>query len=70
MAKFDRRVFLKLAGAGSAVMLAGCGRTSDSESEARDQQKTGEMTYRMNGSTGDRVSVLGYGMMRLPTLEG
>ena len=29
----------------------------------------GEMTYRVNPNTGDRVSLLGYGMMRLP-IEG
>jgi len=27
------------------------------------------MTYRKNTSTGDMVSLLGYGMMRLPVLE-
>ena len=27
------------------------------------------MTYRTNPSTGDKVSILGYGCMRLPTIE-
>ena len=30
----------------------------------------GEMTYRINPNTGDKVSILGYGMMRLPVEEG
>jgi hypothetical protein len=30
----------------------------------------GEMTYRTNPNTGDRVSLLGYGMMRLPVEQG
>ncbi|WP_289763949.1 aldo/keto reductase, partial [Paramuribaculum intestinale] len=29
----------------------------------------GDMTYRMTPSTGDRVSILGYGCMRLPTVK-
>ena len=28
------------------------------------------MTYRTNPKTGDKVSILGYGMMRLPSLDG
>ena len=31
---------------------------------------TGQMTYRTNPNTGDQVSLLGYGMMRLPMKEG
>ena len=31
---------------------------------------TGQMTYRTNPNTGDHVSLLGYGMMRLPMKEG
>ena len=30
----------------------------------------GEMTYRKNPNTGDKVSLLGYGMMRLPVVGG
>ena len=30
----------------------------------------GEMTYRINHNTGDKVSLLGYGMMRLPIENG
>lgn len=31
-----------------------------------DEPPTEQMTYRINPNTGDRVSILGYGMMRLP----
>ena len=30
----------------------------------------GEMTYRVNPNSGDKVSLLGYGMMRLPIENG
>jgi len=38
-----------------AVVLSSCGRTNN-------------MTYRINHNTGDEVSLLGFGMMRLPLL--
>ena len=31
---------------------------------------TGKMTYRTNPKTGEKVSILGYGWMRLPTIKG
>ena len=72
----DRREFLKRLGLGTAVTslaLAGCGRGSknpltDSLDAAADVP-TGDMTYRTTPTTGDRVSLLGYGMMRLPTTD-
>lgn len=68
----NRRDFLKLFGGAvaSGSLLAVCARkggdnaTSDVASTA-----TGTMTYRVNPNTGDSVSILGYGMMRLP-IEG
>ena len=69
-----RRNFLRTVGAGGvAAMLARCGVkraddnviTGTSTSAAK---KSGEMTYRTNPSTGDKVSILGYGCMRWPTL--
>ena len=72
----DRREFLKRLGLGTAVTslaLAGCGHGKNNpiaESlEASQDVPDGEMTYRVNPTTGDRVSLLGYGMMRLPTLS-
>lgn len=61
--KINRRDFLKVLGAtglaGGAAAIAGCKNVSDAEGN-------GEMTYRVNPGTGDKVSLLGYGMMRLP----
>lgn len=45
--------------AGGAAAISGCKNVSSTESN-------GEMTCRVNPGTGDKVSLLGYGMMRLP----
>ncbi len=69
-----RREFLRRIGAGAAVSaaaLAGCDPKSDSASRDRSAQAeipTDRMTYRTNPKTGDRVSLLGYGCMRWPTV--
>lgn len=67
----SRRSFLKQMGAAGAVAtgLAACrgGSQADSVSAAREIPKD-KMTYRVNPSTGDKVSILGYGCMRWPTL--
>lgn len=77
----DRRYFLKVMGAGTAVStvaLSGCGQASrrmDAGAGEADRGKdfkdvpTDRMTYRTTPSSGDRVSLLGYGCMRLPTLR-
>ena len=71
--KINRRDFFKLAGAGtfaSAAALYGCSdknNRSDSESAALGEIPTDKMVYRTNPTTGDRVSLLGYGCMRWPT---
>ncbi|HJC95127.1 MAG TPA: aldo/keto reductase [Candidatus Phocaeicola gallinarum] len=65
----SRRDFLKAMGmAGATAGLAACG-NSASPSANSDSLK-GEMTYRTNPSTGDKVSLLGFGMMRLPSVGG
>ena len=70
----SRRSFLKLLGGGAlttAAVMTGC--QSRQETKAVEEYKqqveppVGKMTYRKNPSTGDKVSLLGYGMMRLPT---
>ena len=70
----DRREFLKHIGGAAvatSVVLSAC---KNDEKEAPvvgniiDGQ--GEMTYRTNPNSGDKVSILGYGMMRLPVEEG
>ena len=75
----DRRSFLGKLGLGASVAtltLAGCDRaakdvasTSRSTTAAPDIQ-TGKMTYRTNPKTKEKVSLLGYGCMRWPTVAG
>ncbi|MCR5454518.1 MAG: aldo/keto reductase [Bacteroidales bacterium] len=74
----DRRDFLKLAGtaaAVTAVSATGCGdvvKTGTTASTTTSVSKnipTDQMTYRTNPRTGEKVSVLGYGFMRLPTVS-
>ena len=72
MAKnISRRSFIKALGGGAAAaapLLAACtGDKKPSAAAAREPQK-GKMTYRTNHNPGDRVSILGYGMMRLPVV--
>ena len=74
MKEMNRRDFLKIGGtATAAAALAACVGKSNSELGDIDPlgHHTGEiptdkMTYRTNPNTGDEVSILGYGMMRLP----
>lgn len=69
-----RREFLRRFGAGTAastVALAGCDPKNNpltGNRSASDEIPTDKMTYRTNPSTGDRVSILGYGCMRWPTV--
>ncbi len=67
----SRRQFLKVMGAGTAAAaLAACtGKHHSAPTETSPiEPPTGQMTYRLNPKTGQKVSLLGYGMMRLPTL--
>jgi len=69
--QFDgsRRRFLRNAGFFSAAgALAACGVRPDASSDNR-KEVTHEMTRRVNHNTGDSVSILGYGCMRLPTMK-
>ena len=67
--KIDRRSFLKIFGAGAAVTTTATFIGCDKEWE---HHKVGtgtacrKMTDRINPNTKDKVSILGYGMMRLP----
>lgn len=69
--EIDRRTFLKVFGAGTATTAAalyGCRpRNNSVVNGGSDNAQTGEMTYRVTPTTGDKVSLLGYGCMRLPT---
>ncbi|MBR6648757.1 MAG: aldo/keto reductase, partial [Bacteroidaceae bacterium] len=70
----NRRSFLKRLGAGSAVAatysITGCSNEVQKKYVAEGtggEVPTDKMEYRMHPS-GDKVSLLGYGMMRLPTI--
>lgn len=67
----SRRNFLKYLGGGALAatpLLNACRQAASSASTA--EEGGGEMTLRTNPNNGDRVSLLGFGMMRLPVLEG
>lgn len=73
----NRRDFLKRLGLGTAAIagltMAGCGNKKDSVSEEGTESgpiPTDKMTYRLNPKTGEKVSILGYGCMRWPTIAG
>lgn len=66
----SRRGFLKSVAAGGAVMAAtaiGCN-TPQKELQVSQEVPTDKMTYRLNNK-GEKVSILGYGCMRLPTIS-
>ena len=69
-----RRDFIKKMGGAAvatSVVLSACkpnNKPSVMPVDVIDGQ--GEMTYRVNPNSGDRVSLLGYGMMRLPIEDG
>lgn len=75
--EMDRREFLKRLGSGTAtvaaVALAGCDSKKNPVSGnrlAQEEIPTGQMTYRTNPKTNEKVSILGYGCMRWPTIKG
>ena len=77
MKKIDRRDFLKVSGTAAATTaLASCGiqgGNADGEVDYMGHHSgpipTDKMTYRTNPKQGDKVSLLGYGWMRLPTTK-
>ena len=69
--RIDRRKFFKLAGGGTAITaaaLAGCSieRENTRGGIANKEIPKDKMTYRTNPKTDEKISLLGYGMMRLP----
>ena len=55
----------------TSVVLSACKNNNESPIIAKNViDGQGEMTYRINHNTGDKVSLLGYGMMRLPVEAG
>lgn len=70
MEKIDRRSFLKhigAAGAGAALVATGC-KSQTSGVKAGKPDSEGTMEYRTSGC-GDKISLLGYGGMRFPTID-
>ena len=72
----SRRKFLKIFGTGTvatAATLAGCKKAADKEIvdsyKNQVEPPKGKMTFRTTPTTKDKVSILGYGMMRLPTIN-
>ena len=71
----DRREFLKTAGTAAMAMgglgvIAGCKGSGQGASGATaGNEPAGEMTYRTNSVSGDKVSILGYGCMRWPMIK-
>lgn len=74
--RLSRRTFIKRLGLGASVTslaLAGCAPAAKKiapESTATGEIPTDRMTYRTNPKTGEKVSLLGYGCMRWPTVAG
>ncbi len=71
----SRREFLKRLGLGAAAstvaLATGCGNRNNPVTGDRNASAdipTDRMTYRTNPKSGDKVSLLGYGCMRWPTL--
>lgn len=74
--EIDRREFLKRMGIGatvSAAALAGCDvkqNPAGGNISAQREIPTDQMTFRTNPKTNEKISLLGYGCMRWPTLTG
>lgn len=70
----DRRNFFKILGGGAVAtttIMVGCEtKNTNRGGIALSEVPTDQMTYRTSSASGDKVSVLGYGCMRLPTLPG
>ena len=72
---FDRRTFLRRLAGGASVTslaLAGCGeaaRRAAAPAAPGEVPGADRMTYRINPTTGDKVSLLGYGCMRWPMTD-
>lgn len=67
----SRRDFIKTMGAAGLATagLTACGK-QQGKASAGQEPAAGQMTYRTNPASGDRVSLLGFGMMRLPSVGG
>jgi len=69
----NRRDFIKhsaAAVAGTSLLLSACKGERPKAQRDLPESDGADMTMRVNPNTGDRVSLLGYGMMRLPVQTG
>lgn len=69
----DRGEFLKRIGTGAlltSAALAGCKGSAIEQGDNPQEVPTDKMTYRTATRTGDKISLLGYGCMRWPTIKG
>lgn len=66
----NRRDFLRFLGVGTTAVAASCIIKPDKKKDNKvsNREITGDMTYRINNK-GDKVSLLGFGCMRLPTVS-
>ncbi len=69
----DRRNVLKMIGAGAAAiglssLAASCGQKRVLPEIDTNDPTVGKMTYRTNPRNGDKISILGFGCMRFPTI--
>jgi len=62
----DRRGFLKMAAAGAALAAVGGCTSRGSQFQAKREVPTDKMTYRVDPKNGNKLSLLAFGMMRLP----
>ncbi len=70
----NRREFLKTAGSAALVMggVTACGKKTGAKfgtTSGTTAAEPGEMTYRTNRVSGDKVGILGYGCMRFPMVK-
>lgn len=69
--QMNRRDFLKIVGistVGATAALSGCAPDKKETSQGVGEVPVGKMTYRQFPPNEDKVSLLGYGCMRWPTL--
>lgn len=69
----NRREFVKALGlgvVGGSALLTACKRHLSPTAAGYASESGGTMEYRTNPKTGEKVSLLGYGMMRLPVVGG
>ena len=68
MKEISRRQFIKIFGGASvasSTLLVACKNGNGEKATSKEPPKD-KMTYRVNPNTNEKVSLLGYGMMRLP----